>query len=63
MEGACNPPDKDGTCVQKEPAISGSSDMNYDVDQCGYNKDAKDKGNINDIWGEGPKLSGAKFFE
>lgn len=50
------------TCPQKEPAISGSSDMKYGVDECGYNKKAKIQGNIDGIWGEGPKLSGAKFF-
>ena len=61
-KGACNPPNEYGSCTEIEPAISGSSDMNYGVEQCGYSNVAKDKGNIDNIWGDGPKLSGAKFF-
>ena len=61
-DGACNPPDSNGNCIKKEPAIPGSSDINYGVNNCGYNKNEQINGNIDKIWGNGPELSGTKFF-
>ena len=60
--GACNPPEANGNCLKKEEAVVGTTDMDYGVEDCGYDIDAKDNGDIDKIWGNGPKLSGAHFY-
>lgn len=73
--GACNPPDNDGKCTDKDkdgnqlffPAIKGSIDENYDTGDCyvsnkGNSKFAK--GDLETLWSEidGPYKSGVKFY-